>query len=397
MKKRFQFAGTALGLMMLASSGVAMAQESSPPAEGPMLFPAGCNVIAEGLNQPRYLTVAADGTVYVTEAGDGGEEVVSAPPAAPGAGTPVVGEGEGDEGPPITRGTSGQVTAIAPDGTKTVVASGLPSYGGVGPVGIVENDGILTISVGGAAVDTGTMLGIDIEEMTYENSLVLIDPSTGNVAPIAQLSHFEVDQNPDGTDINPNLYQLAVGPGGMLYVTDAGGNTIYKVDPATGAGELVTVIPPLSELMGGTPGADPATDRQPVPVGIGFDAEGVMYVSLLSEGWPGPNIVRVEADGTVTPIASGLGMTFGFANAPDGTLYVVEGTAGFDETGMPLPGRVLRLDGDGTLTPVVEELFLPIGADVDADGNVFVTVNSIAFGPGEPSGMIVRCDGAAAS
>jgi hypothetical protein len=64
---------------------------------------------------------------------------------------------------------------------------------------------------------------------------------------------------------------------------------------------------------------------------------------------------------------------------------------------MPLPGRVLRLDGDGTLTPVVEELFLPIGADVDADGNVFVTVNSIAFGPGEPSGMIVRCDGAAAS
>ena len=49
---------------------------------------------------------------------------------------------------------------------------------------------------------------------------------------------------------------------------------------------------------------------------------------------------------------------------------------------MPLPGRVLRLDADGTLTPVVEDLFLPIGADVDADGNVFVTVNSIAFGPG---------------
>lgn len=361
-----------------------------------MLFPAGCTVIAEGLNQPRFLTVAADGTVYVTEAGDGGEEVLSAP-VSPEAGTPVVGEGEGDEGPPITRGTSGQVTAIAPDGTRTVVASGLPSYGGVGPVGIVENDGILTISVGGAAVDTSNMLGADIAELPYENSLVLIDPASGNIAPIAQLSHFEVDQNPDGTDINPNLYQLAVGPGGTLYVTDAGGNTIYKVDPATGAGELVTVIPPLSVLMGGTPGADSANDRQPVPVGIGFDTEGTMYVSLLSEGWPGPNILRVEADGSFTPVASGLGMMFGFANAPDGTLYVVEGTAGFDETGMPLPGRVLRLDADGTLTPVVEDLFLPIGADVDAEGNVFVTVNSIAFGPGEPSGMIVRCDGAAAS
>ncbi len=396
MKKRFQIAGSALGLMMLASSGVAMAQESSPAAEGPMLFPTGCVVIAEGLNQPRYLTVAADGTVYVTEAGDGGEEVLSAP-VSPETGTPVVGEGEGDEGPPITRGTSGQVTAIAPDGTQTVIASGLPSYGGVGPVGIVEDDGILTISVGGAAVDTSNFLGADIAELPYENSIVLIDPASGNMAPIAQLSHFEVEQNPDGTDINPNLYQLAVGPGGMLYVTDAGGNTIYKVDPATGAGELVTVIPPLSVLMGGTPGADPATDRQPVPVGIGFDAEGAMYVSLLSEDWPGPNILRVEANGSVTPVASGLGMTFGFANAPDGTLYVVEGTAGFDDTGMPLPGRVLRLDANGTLTPVVEDLFLPIGADVDADGNVFVTVNSIAFGPGEPSGVVVRCDGAAAS
>jgi hypothetical protein len=76
---------------------------------------------------------------------------------------------------------------------------------------------------------------------------------------------------------------------------------------------------------------------------------------------------------------------------------VVEGTAGFDETGMPLPGRVLQVAADGTLTPVVEDLFLPIGADVDADGNVYVTVNSIAFGPGEPAGMVVKCDGAAAS
>ena len=136
-----------------------------------MLFPAGCVVIAEGLNQPRYLTVAADGTVYVTEAGDGGEEVLSAP-VSPETGTPVVGEGEGDEGPPITRGTSGQVTAIAPDGTQTVIASGLPSDPGseLGRVGIVEDDGILTISVGGAAVDTSNFLGADIEKPPYENS-----------------------------------------------------------------------------------------------------------------------------------------------------------------------------------------------------------------------------------
>jgi hypothetical protein len=380
--------------VLLASPGSALAQEGTP-AEGPALFPSSCVVVAEGLNEPRFLALGTDGTLYVTEAGNGGEDVfVPVEPATPAEGTPAVGEGEGGEEPPSTRGDSGQVTAIAPDGTKTVIATGLPSYGGVGPVGILEDDGILTISIGGAAAGTADMMGTDITPLPLENSVVLIDSSSDNIAPIAELGQYEVDNNPDGTDINPNLYQLAEGPDGMLYVADAGGNTIYKVDPAIGQFELFAVIPPLSVLKGGTP-ADPAEDRQPVPVGIGFDSAGAMYVSLLSEGWDGPNVLRVAADGSVTPVVSGLGMTFGFANGPDGALYVVEGTAGFDESGMPLPGRVLRLEADGAVTPVVEDLFLPLGAAIDADGNVYVTVNSIAFGPGEPAGMIVRCEDAA--
>jgi hypothetical protein len=392
-KKRYQLAGSVLGLTMLATSGTAMAQEGTP-AEGPALFPANCAVVAEGLDQPRFLALGADGTLYVTEAGSGGDELLVPAAEAPAEGTPVVGEGEGDEGPPPARGTSGQVSAIAPDGTRTVVASGLPSYGGVGPVGILEDDGILTISIGGGAAGTANMMGVEIPELPLENSIVLIESGSDNIATIAALGQYEIDNNPDGTDINPNLYQLAEGPDGLLYVADAGGNTIYQVDPATSEYELVTVIPPLSVLKGGTP-ADPAEDRQPVPVGIGFDADGAMYVSLLSEGWDGPNVLRVEDDGSVTPVVSGLGMTFGFANGPDGALYLVEGTAGFDETGMPLQGRVLRIESDGSVTPVVEDLFLPVGAAIDGDGNVYVTVNSIAFGPGEPAGMIVRCDGAA--
>ncbi len=378
---------------MLATSGTAMAQEGTP-AEGPLLFPASCSVVAEGLDQPRFLALGADGTLYVTEAGSGGDELMVPAPEAPADGTPVVGEGEGDEGPPPTRGTSGQVSAIAPDGTKTVVASGLPSYGGVGPVGILEDDGILTISVGGGAASTASMAGVDIPELPLENSIVLIDSGSDNMAAIASLGQYEIDNNPDGTDINPNLYQLADGPDGMLYVVDAGGNSIYKIDPASGSFELVAVVPSLSLLKGGTP-ADPTEERQAVPVGIGFDANGALYVSLLSEGWDGPNVLRVETDGSFTPVVSGLGMTFGFANGPDGALYVVEGAAGFDETGMPLPGRVLRIEADGSVTPVVEDLFLPVGAAIDADGNVYVTVNAIAFGPGEPAGMVVRCDGAA--
>ena len=41
-------------------------------------------VVASGLVYPRFLTVADDGTVYVSEAGSGGEETVPPVPDAPG-------------------------------------------------------------------------------------------------------------------------------------------------------------------------------------------------------------------------------------------------------------------------------------------------------------------------
>ena len=77
---------------------------------------AGCTPIATGLVNPRFLAVADDGTVYVTEAGAGGAETVPTPP------------GEGPGGPPGTRVTSGRVTRIAPGGARSVVAGNLPSY-----------------------------------------------------------------------------------------------------------------------------------------------------------------------------------------------------------------------------------------------------------------------------
>ncbi len=396
MKKRHQIAGSALGLLLLATSGSALAQDATP-TDGPSLFPASCAVVAEGLNDPRFLALGPDGTLYVTEAGNGGTELMgSVSPATPAAGTPVVGEGEGGEEPPPTRGTSGQVTAISPDGTQSVLVDGLPSYGGVGPVGIIAGEDTLTITLGGGAPAVAEMLGEAVDPLPFENSVVSIDLATGDATTIAYLGQYEVDNNPDGTDVNPNLYQLAQGPDGLLYVADAGGNTIYTVDPATGSFELLAIVPPLSVLTGGSPVAV-EEDRQPVPLGVGFDASGQLYVSLLAEEWAGPTLLRLETDGSWTTIASDMAFSFGFSNGPDGALYLVQGTTGFDEMGNPLPGQVLRVDADGTLTPVVDGLFIPIGSAVDAGGSVYVTVNSIAFGPGEPSGMVVRCDGAAAA
>ena len=86
----------------------------------------------------------------------------------------------------------GIIAAIAPDGTKTVVASGLPSYGGVGPVGILEDDGILTISVGGAAASTAGMMGVEVAPLPLENSIALIDSGSDNIAPIVELGYHHL-------------------------------------------------------------------------------------------------------------------------------------------------------------------------------------------------------------
>jgi hypothetical protein len=208
----------AVGATFTIATGV-IAQDATPAGQATpvgVTLPAGCTVLADGLINPRYVAVAADGTVYVTEAGTGGEETVGE-------------SGPGEEGGgPLTRGTTGQVTAVSPDGTQSVVASGLPSYSaGSGPGGIVLGEGVLWITIGGAAVIS------NIEPLENENSILQIDVATGEVTQIAELGTFEVENNPDGTDLNPNLYGMDIGADGQLYVADAGGNTVFRVDPAS--------------------------------------------------------------------------------------------------------------------------------------------------------------------
>ena len=73
-------------------------------------------VAASGLNSPRGLAFGPDGALYVAEGGTGGTESTN------GACTQVV--------PPIgpyTGGFTASICRISGQGTKTVVASGLPS------------------------------------------------------------------------------------------------------------------------------------------------------------------------------------------------------------------------------------------------------------------------------
>src|SRR5215212_3119307 len=89
-----------IGILALTMTLVGVVGSAGAAAAG--------TVLASGLNSPRYVWVTDDGTAYVSEAGTGGTEPLAGAPDNP------VGGG--------TRGFTGQVTKIAPNGTKTVVA-----------------------------------------------------------------------------------------------------------------------------------------------------------------------------------------------------------------------------------------------------------------------------------
>lgn len=397
------------GAAALAVGGIspAVAQEATPVEGGPPALPPlpeGATVVATGLYNPRYIAFGDDGTMYVTEAGVGGDEPVAFGPP-PGEGTPdAAGQAtpvtdEAASGPDMggaTRGSTGQISQVTPDGTQSVTATGLASYSiGVGPHGIVVVDGQVYFTIGGIAVEAG------ITPLDGENGLHRLDPATGEVTQLAEFNTYEIENNPDGADINPNIYGLSAGDSdGRLTVNDAGANAIYSVDPETGDFTVRGVVPDLNGLTAnleeGAITDDPP--RQAVPTGGAYNAGGAYFVSLLSEFWPenGPSVLRVDGDGdfaTFTSVTTGRSYVTGLAFGPDGQLYLSQ--LFDDPEGAPV-GTIFRVNtGDGTVEPVVEGLVMPHGIAFDGDGNLYATVYVLMSGPDMPAGEVVRIDGIA--
>ncbi|HEV2073290.1 MAG TPA: ScyD/ScyE family protein, partial [Thermomicrobiales bacterium] len=392
---------------LLGSSSASALQEASPgasPMGGPPL-PEGCTVIAEGLVNPRYVAVGDDGAIYVSEAGTGGEETIEMPAAGGDAtpvdldATPVAEEGMGHA--ISTRGGTGQVTMIAPDGTQSVIATGLPSYsiGGpeiTGPAGItVDANGQILLAVGGAGP-----LTLMVEALPNENSVVSIDPATGEVTLLANIDAYERANNPDPNIVDSNLFGIDVAEDGTIYVNDAGGNTTYSVPAGGGEPVLVAVhpgieIPADQAPPGGNPGRGGANELDPVPTDVLTTADGTVLVSYLSGGPfpPGASkVVSVAADGTLADVVTGLTMTVGLAAGPDGQLYVSQISTNFLGE-MPEPGNVVRVLEDGTQEVVVGGLMLPNGIAFEEDGSLLIVTG--ATSPGEPMGQLLRCEGIA--
>ncbi len=385
-RKAVVMAGGAITAAALARPAFAAqdaSPEASPAAGGPGMppIPAGAVVVAEGLWNPGDLALGEDGTLYIAETGVAGG--ASDPTAPPPAATPNA-DGSPPMAPPAA--VPAQISAVAPDGTQSVLTT---KTGGVG-IGVFG--GSVYVSQGGGSVESGLM------PQPYENKVTAVDLATGDVREVADIGAYEVANNPDGLDVNPNLYGLDFDADGQMYLADAGGNTIYKIDPVSGDFSVFAVVPTLTDLTGATPtaaeGAQQPGPRQPVPTAVVVDDGGNINVSLLGEGWSGPSILSYSPDGTYTEGVSGLAMIVNIALGPDGLLYASQLSADFSGE-MPAPGNVLRIKADGTIEPAVEGLPFPHGIVFDAKGNLFVSTNSIISSPEAALGQVLRIDGVA--
>jgi hypothetical protein len=354
-------------------------------AQGPTI-----TEVAGGLDSPRGLAVAADGTIYVAEAGVGGTDACVT--------NPELGE--------VCFGPSGAIAAIS-GGEVSRIVDGLPSAGteageviGAGDV-TIDAAGTIWFTVGGPTL--GAAAARDAEPAAAGMGQLYRIAADGTVEAVADLAAYESAENPDADqpgneEPDSNIQGVAATADGAV-VADAGGNTVLGVD-GSGTISLVAVLPVVMTPMPADPTSEPDPDAEPmmvpmdpVPTGVAVGADGAVYVGQLT-GFPfpvgGASVFRVVPGEEPTVHASGFTNIMDVAFGPDGSLYVLEiahigllaGFAQMEESGPPMGGlwKVPAGGGDPELI-ASEGLVFPGGVAVADDGTVYVTTCT-SCGPG---------------
>jgi glucose/arabinose dehydrogenase len=325
-------------------------------------------VVADNLNNPRQVTVN-DGAVYVAEAGTGGDT--------------CFGTGQNQ----ACVGFTGSVTEVDRHGAERV-QTGLLS------VASPEGD---TVGLDSLAFRHDRMYGVvtgtcDVPpgaptEITDQLGKVLKLDGGPQFETVGDPGAFECANDPDGQGPDTDPYGIAV-THGTIYVADAAGNDIVKVDKDSGTVSLAAVV---------------SNNSQPVPTSLAWGPDGNLYIGTLNfEGGPGGASVYkldVQTD-TLSVYASGLTFITGLNFGCNGDLYVSEFSTGFDPTTMaPLPnGDVVKIPWgggtDGRETIGTGSLHFPTGVAY-LNGALYVSNWGIApgtdttFGPGA-HGQLVK-------
>ena len=335
-----------LAALGLAASGLAVSGVNTAADAREGRTSGGAKVIASGLDNPRGLAFAPDGSLYVAESGAGG------------SGPCFV----GPEGPSCF-GKSGAVTRIGKWGhrwTQRRVLTRLPSFGqeGTGNAAIGPSD----VAFKGHAMYVTVGLGLDLE---FSNTIpaladmgeLIVATKTRHhrrlkVRTVADLAEFEDEFNPTGDEENVNPNSALVSRRGVV-VSDAGANDLLLVRKHGRIKVLATF--PNRDVDGFS------MDEVPTSVARGLD--GALYVGQLT-GFPfpvsGANVYRVGRNGAVTVHATGFTNIIDIAFDKRGRLYVLEIFTNGLLSGDPT-GALIQVRHNGSQRLVTDDLQTPGG------------------------------------
>ncbi len=375
---------------MVAASPALGAVKAKDVASGPT--PAEPTVVASGLNNPRKLAVGPDGTVYVTEAGVGGNSgnCITSP-----------------EGGTACYGPSGSITRIA-RGAQTRVLTGLPSaadqttgMAADGPSAVlIDGDGTLGVLNQDLGLNPDGTNGFGADGALFGKLLAArpgSDSSTWET--LADFAKFEAENNPDkgagaqpGEEIDSDPYAMVrFGPG--LAVADAAANDLLYLDEK-GDISVLAVFPtqpgviPADAFGPGNPPADTPVDIQSVPTSVAVGPDGALYVGELT-GFPfvpgTARVWRVVPGQAPTVYASGFTNIVDLAFDRQGHLLVLEIAKNGLNSNDPT-GALIRVESDGTRTELMSDgLVAPTGLAVAVDGSVYVSNFGVFPGDAAPA------------
>lgn len=351
------------------------------------------SLVASGLDSPRGLAFAPNGTLYVAEGGHGGDACNPRGPAV------------------LCIGTTGRISRIdTSTGAVKPVVTGLYSRA-VPNEGITGVDGVA--AAGGRLLATMTSYPQELAAFNctgqpadcassltaaraQAGQLISFTPG-GTWTPVAGVGDSDytwstTDSSLTRSPPNSNPYGLVGVPAGT-YVADAGGNVLTFV----AANSDIRIISGI-----------------PLPAAGGFPGDGVPTCLTMVRGnlYAGDLAGRLwKRNGSYTPtqipVVDGAGAALihhvtGCASDDDGNIYLVDM---WGRPGPPIPagpasvantGSVVELRKDGSAVVLASGLNFPNGIAVADDGSVYVTTNSICTTTGTPlpfcgqGGQLVR-------
>ena len=349
---------------------VGMAVSLSPRAFHAQLSP-NAVVVASGLEAPRGLRFGPDGDLYVAEAGTGGT-TSTADICPKDQVIPPVG--------PYLGGMNARISKFDKNWNRTTVASGLPSsidalgdLQGVADLQFMNGTLYALIAGGGCSHGNATMAA----------GVMQVNPANGTFRYVGDISTFmhanpvqfpnADDFEPDGTaysmvSVNNALHVIEPNSGQMLRVDPFSGLISREIDVSASQGHIVptsVVYKNGNYLIGNLnlfpiePHGSRVMTVSNFPAGTGTGIPGLNV--------PGPYYVVASKAGFETVVGLAIGPT-------NGLLYVlqlaVNSPSGFPNVNL---GKVTRINTDGSLTDVVTGLSVPTAMTFGPDGKLYIS------------------------